>query len=217
MIPSLNGNILRVAGPLCGEFTVHRWILHTKASDAELWWFSLICAWINRWVNNRETGDLRRHRAHYDVIAMIYQFHSFFHNLWPTVWSAGASYDKTILVLVLVWYKWKWKRRLWAGYHAQPCDRIMHLHCMIQHLQIGVTYAYFQTICPILLFPRRPWLSNHRLPTDYHDYFCNFSQNLCYKMSRWKYTIITTFIGWSLDSLSGHGISSERLGKMNME
>ena len=31
---------------------------------------SLICAWINAWVNNRETGDLRRHRAHYDVIVM---------------------------------------------------------------------------------------------------------------------------------------------------
>ena len=28
---------------------------------------SLICAWINGWVNNREAGDLRRHRAHYDV------------------------------------------------------------------------------------------------------------------------------------------------------
>ena len=25
---------------------------------------------INRWVNNREDGDLRRHRAHYDVIVM---------------------------------------------------------------------------------------------------------------------------------------------------
>ena len=33
--------------------------------------FSLICAWINGWVNNRETGDLRRHRAHYDVIVML--------------------------------------------------------------------------------------------------------------------------------------------------
>ena len=32
--------------------------------------FSLICAWINAWVNNREAGDLRRHRAHYDVIIM---------------------------------------------------------------------------------------------------------------------------------------------------
>ena len=32
--------------------------------------FSLISAWINGWVNNRQTGDLRRHRAHYDVIVM---------------------------------------------------------------------------------------------------------------------------------------------------
>ena len=33
--------------------------------------FSLICARINGWVNNRKAGDLRRHRAHYDVIAMV--------------------------------------------------------------------------------------------------------------------------------------------------
>ena len=32
--------------------------------------FSLICAWINRWVNNHEAGDLRRHRNHYDVIVI---------------------------------------------------------------------------------------------------------------------------------------------------
>ena len=32
--------------------------------------FSLICAWINGWVNNREAGDLRRHRVHYDVTVM---------------------------------------------------------------------------------------------------------------------------------------------------
>ena len=29
--------------------------------------FSLICAWIDAWVNNREAGDLRAHRAHYDI------------------------------------------------------------------------------------------------------------------------------------------------------
>ena len=39
MITSSNGNILRVTGPLCGEFTGHRWIPLTKASDAELWYF----------------------------------------------------------------------------------------------------------------------------------------------------------------------------------
>ena len=33
--------------------------------------FSLICSWIDGWVNNGEAGDLRRHRVHYDVIVMI--------------------------------------------------------------------------------------------------------------------------------------------------
>ena len=33
--------------------------------------FSLIGAWIKCLVNNGEAGDLRRHRAHYDVIVMV--------------------------------------------------------------------------------------------------------------------------------------------------
>ena len=39
MMTSSNGNIFRVTGPLSGEFTGHRWIPLTKASDAELWSF----------------------------------------------------------------------------------------------------------------------------------------------------------------------------------
>ena len=39
MMTSSNGNIFRVTGHLCGEFTGHRWIPRTKASDAELWCF----------------------------------------------------------------------------------------------------------------------------------------------------------------------------------
>ena len=29
-----------------------------------------ICAWTNGWVKNRDTGDLRHHRTHYDVTVM---------------------------------------------------------------------------------------------------------------------------------------------------
>ena len=36
---SSNGNIFRVTGDLCGEFTSPRWIPRTKSSDAELWCF----------------------------------------------------------------------------------------------------------------------------------------------------------------------------------
>ena len=73
MMMSSSGNIFRVTCHLCGEITGHRWIPRTKASDAELWSFSLICAWINGWVNNREDGDLRRHRANYDVIVTLWR------------------------------------------------------------------------------------------------------------------------------------------------
>ena len=34
--------------------------------------FSLICVWINGWVNNLEAGDLKRYLAHYDVTVMGY-------------------------------------------------------------------------------------------------------------------------------------------------
>ena len=69
MMTSWNGNICRVTGHLGGS----RWIPHTKVSDAELcflWFASGIC--INGWVNNREAGDLRHYRTHYDVTVMFY-------------------------------------------------------------------------------------------------------------------------------------------------
>ena len=39
MMTSSNGNIFHVTSHLCGEFTGHRWIPRTKASNAELWCF----------------------------------------------------------------------------------------------------------------------------------------------------------------------------------
>ena len=39
MMTLSNVNIFRATGPMCGEFTGHRWIPHTKACDAELWCF----------------------------------------------------------------------------------------------------------------------------------------------------------------------------------
>ena len=67
---SSNGNIFRVTGPLYGEFTgpgefpAQRPV--TRRFDVFLIW-----ARINGWENNREAGDLRRHRGHYDVNVMV--------------------------------------------------------------------------------------------------------------------------------------------------
>ena len=66
---------------------------------------SLICAWINDWVNNREAGDLRCHRAHYDV----------------TVMQKMIQWNLIITWYIIMWYliTWqnsgKWTRiRLWT-------------------------------------------------------------------------------------------------------
>ena len=76
MMTSSKGNIFRVTGHLCGEFTGDRWISRIKASDTELWCFLWSTPWIIGWVNDREAGDLRLHRGHYDVILMrtLYAF-----------------------------------------------------------------------------------------------------------------------------------------------
>ena len=60
-----------VTGHLCGEFTGRRWIPHKKGQRRGSLMFSVICVWINGWKNNREAGDLRRYRAHYDFNLMV--------------------------------------------------------------------------------------------------------------------------------------------------
>ena len=69
---SSNGNIFRVTGHLCGEF--HRSPVNSphKGQWRGALMVSLIWVWRNDWVNNREAGDLRRCRAHYDVIVMLH-------------------------------------------------------------------------------------------------------------------------------------------------
>ena len=50
MMKSSNGNIFHVTGHLCGEFTGHRWISCTKASDVELWCFLWSAPEVSEWV-----------------------------------------------------------------------------------------------------------------------------------------------------------------------
>ena len=54
--------------PVTGEFPAQRPV--TRSLDV-----FLICAWINGWVNNREAGDLRHYRTHYDVTVMFMAAH----------------------------------------------------------------------------------------------------------------------------------------------
>ena len=69
MMTSSNGNIFRVTGPLCGEFTgpgefpAQRPV--TQSFDV---FFDLRP---NKWLSKQPRGDLRRYRDHYDVSVMI--------------------------------------------------------------------------------------------------------------------------------------------------
>ena len=59
--------------------------------------FSLICARINGWANTREAGDLRRHRAHYDVTVMP----------WYLLLAHKSTYH-----ILRVSREWNWGRHL---------------------------------------------------------------------------------------------------------
>ena len=69
-MPSSNGNIFRVTGPLLGEFTVYPWIPLTKGRT---WNFDIFFdLHLNEWLNKRSRSRwFEIHRAHYDVTAMI--------------------------------------------------------------------------------------------------------------------------------------------------
>ena len=70
MKTSSDGSISRVTGYLWCEVTDHKGQWCGSAM------FSLIRAWTHIWANNRDAGDLRRHRAHYDVTLMqVYTFY----------------------------------------------------------------------------------------------------------------------------------------------
>ena len=78
-----------------------------KAQWREASVFSLICAW----VNNREAGDLRRHRAHYDVIVMTRE--RFLHYHWSLV-NGGFPTLKASNALA------EWRS---GSVSALPCER----------------------------------------------------------------------------------------------
>ena len=84
--------------PVTGESPAQRAVTGTLM-------FSLICARIYGWVNNFEAGDLRRHRAHYDVTVM--RISNINHaKLWAVIsrpcpyFSGGLHYDDVIMTAI---------------------------------------------------------------------------------------------------------------------
>ena len=97
--------------------------------------FSLICARINGWVNNGEAGDLRRHRAHYDVIVNnasglphsctqwgSHMYH-IFSGYMPDVWindSQGSTKDKMIHITSFILHDNFFSKYSQSALHRSP-------------------------------------------------------------------------------------------------
>ena len=99
---------------------IHRWPVNSphKGQCAGLWcflWSPPEC-----WVNNREAGDLRRYRAHYDVTGMKYVL-CFVHSL---------VYIYTFTLLHCMLY-----RSLSASVLLCVCNEVS-FHCHLQHGQV---------------------------------------------------------------------------------
>ena len=86
--------------------------------------FPLICAWINDWVNNGVAGDLRRHRAHYDITVMNSSLQASLKEITICLYSENAR----------VCAKWQWNARdCVTGLHdrrSRECNPVTPVECV---------------------------------------------------------------------------------------
>ena len=140
MMTSSNGTFSRVTGPLCGEFTGHRWIPRTKTSDAELWCFLGAAPWIYDWLKQSRGWWSGMPSRSYDVIVMklwgaykwsfVFQGHLSTFKLTRAIELAVWPRFHGIRMIITVWFhKELWNSRQhgstkdqWAGrsYQISP-------------------------------------------------------------------------------------------------
>ena len=92
MMPSSNGNLFFVTGPLWGEFTSHEFPSQRPVTQSFDIFFDLHLN--KRLSNNRNAGDLRRRRAHYSITVMnnnIRKIVKHVHNSWDVLYSADRN------------------------------------------------------------------------------------------------------------------------------
>ena len=97
--------ICAVNSPVTGEFLAQR----TVTRSFHVFFDLRLHAWLNGWVNNREAGDLRRHRAHNYVIVMTFpindrsSYNSLENCVIRTIWHHDMGTNSALLDLCLQW------------------------------------------------------------------------------------------------------------------
>ena len=84
--------------------------------------FSLICAWINGWVNNRKVGDLRHHHAHYDVTVMMISLSDVIRC------SSFCNKILTLMLYQLLYRDLFWCGRRLSGYPDYPARSLCNIY-----------------------------------------------------------------------------------------
>ena len=134
---------------------------------------SLICAWTSGWVNNRDAGNSRRHRAHYDVTVMTSDI--FLPVRWPSkFWRLlsllliddPASFPPTV-------FRHKSKNdQSWCCYSLRRnTDRITTIFCKYNDSTHWYGREYKQTPCnrmwnfmEMSSVSNVPWITNKNVP-----------------------------------------------------
>ena len=108
--------------------------------------FPLICVWINGWVNYRDAGDLRHHRAHYDVTV-----------IFIIVIKAFSLIHSCYLVVNLPLVKYSAMTCCWRGGGLSNCRAIAKVYTRILRIR-DFTRSCDKTSARLV--NRRPeWLS----------------------------------------------------------
>ena len=116
--------------------------------------FSLICAWTNVWANNRDAGDLTRHRAHYDVTVMNWRLDNIFIRIPVLEWifnylvhRTAYVYDINIIEPIHTCHL----TYLWAiNINFVPPDFPIDIWYLSSQLQCGTQIFSHSSIVPVL-------------------------------------------------------------------
>ena len=96
--------------------------------------FSLICVWINGWVNNREAGDLRPHRGHYDVNVMVRQHWMFRWWVAKQLGAYKAMFGKLCIMPLHIHMFWCYRFSIASAVELQERHCVSnnrHLSCLV--------------------------------------------------------------------------------------
>ena len=109
--------------------------------------FTLICARINGWVNNRKAGDMSRYRTHYDVIVMYHSIPAS-REMLDRCWANVVTYVGAMSANDVgpTWICPSVQR--WHNVVTPPtmtlCQRFANVitYCILLYLMVGTTFPH---------------------------------------------------------------------------